>query len=76
MIQLSKKWTDLLKKSPESGMGYQIVSVILEDGSRIDQVAVVDGVVTKVRGRKAIPFVDADIKSVLITHDKWDFASE
>lgn len=31
-IQLPNKWTNFLSNLPESGMGYQIVSVFLKDG--------------------------------------------
>ncbi|MFA7219320.1 MAG: hypothetical protein WC119_02315 [Synergistaceae bacterium] len=32
---LDGKWTDQLKKSPETGMGYQMVNIVMEDGSQI-----------------------------------------
>lgn len=32
---LDGKWTEQLKKSPETGMGYQMVNVNMEDGSQI-----------------------------------------
>lgn len=31
-IKLSKKWVEYLASVPESGMGYQIVDVMLKDG--------------------------------------------
>jgi hypothetical protein len=37
-------------------MGYQVVSIVLEDGRRFDQVAVVEGLIAEVRGHKEIPF--------------------
>lgn len=32
---LSKKWVDYLTRLPESGMGYQRVNVLLEDGTEL-----------------------------------------
>jgi len=57
-------------------MDYQIVSVVLRDGTQFDQVAVVGGRVVKIRGRKDIPFSEDDIVKIIITHDKWDFGKE
>jgi hypothetical protein len=73
MIILSKKWLDYLSDKPESGMGYQIVSIVLKDGRRFDQVVIVEGYVTQVRGFSDIPFVEDDVHEIVLTHDKWDF---
>jgi hypothetical protein len=54
-------------------MGYQVVTVVLKDGHRFDQVAVVDGRITEIRGRTDIPFTDDQIAQVLVTHEKWHF---
>jgi len=61
---------------PETGMGYQVVSVILKNGNRFDQVTVVEGQITQLRGRKDIPFTEDQIAEIVLTHDKWDFKSE
>lgn len=76
MIKLPGEWMSELTSKPESGMGYQIVSVILDNGNRFDQVVVVDGQITKIRGRKDIPFITDEITQVILTHDKWDFYAE
>jgi len=34
-IQLPAKWVKYLVHQPESGMGYQIVDVVLEDGTTV-----------------------------------------
>jgi hypothetical protein len=73
MIELSDEWLDYLAKQPETGMGYQIVSVTLNDGSRYDQVVVDSGFITRIRGRQDIPFASKDIKRIVVTHDKWDW---
>ena len=57
-------------------MGYQVVTVVLKDGKRFDQVAVVEGRITEIRGHKDIPFVEDDIAKIILTHDKWNFNAE
>lgn len=57
-------------------MGYQVVSVVLKDGRRFDQVAVVEGCISEIRGRDDIPFTEDLIDQIILTHDKWDFAAE
>jgi len=76
MITLSQKWAKELTSKPETGMGYQIVSVVLKDGKRFDQVAVVEGRITEIRGRTDIPFAVDDIAEIILTHDKWNFNAE
>lgn len=76
MITLSAKWASELASKPETGMGYQVVSIILKDGRRFDQVAVVEGRLTEIRGRKDIPFTEDQIVQIILTHDKWNFNSE
>ncbi len=73
MIKLTKKWVKELISKPETGMGYQIVSVILKDGKRFDQIVVVEGQITQIRGIKDIPFTEDQIDQIILTHDKWDF---
>ena len=72
MITLSRKWAADLASKPETGMGYQVVSIILTDGRRFDQVGVVEGRITEIRGRKDIPFTE----QIIVTHDKWNFNAE
>jgi hypothetical protein len=73
MLVLSDKWIDYLISKPETGMGYYVVSVILRDSRRFDQVVVNSGYITQVRGYKEIPFEISDIAEMLVTHDKWKF---
>jgi hypothetical protein len=35
-IQLAQKWVKYLIHQPESGMGYQRVDVVLEDGTKLE----------------------------------------
>jgi len=76
MITLSQKWAKELASKPETGMGYQVVRVVLKDGNGFDQVAVVEGRITEIRGRTDIPFAENDIAEIILTHDKWDFNAE
>ncbi len=57
-------------------MGYQVVSIVLKDGRKIDQVAVVEGRITEIRGRQDIPFTEDQIAQIVVTHDKWNFNAE
>ena len=61
MIELSPKWAIEPASKPETGMGYQVVSIILKDGRKFDQVAVVEGRITEIPGRKDIPFSEDQI---------------
>lgn len=76
MIKLSAKWISQLAGKPETGMGYQVVSIVLNNGRRFDQVAVVEGRITKLRGRNDIPFTEDEIAQIILTHDKWNFNAE
>jgi len=57
-------------------MGYHIVSILLKDGRQFNQVVVVEGRITQIRGLTGIPFGEEDIADVILTHDKWDFNAE
>lgn len=76
MIKLSAKWVAELVEKPETGMGYQVVSIVLNDGRRFDQVGIIDGQITEIRGRDDIPFTADEIAQIILTHDKWDFNAE
>lgn len=76
MIKLSKKWCEFLVQQPETGMGYQVVSVDLYDGRRFDDVIVDSGYITQIRGINDVPFEDAQIKNITVTHAKWHFGKQ
>lgn len=40
MKKLSKNWTDYLVNAPETGMGYQKVTVTFTDGTKLSDVIV------------------------------------
>jgi bifunctional N-acetylglucosamine-1-phosphate-uridyltransferase/glucosamine-1-phosphate-acetyltransferase GlmU-like protein len=60
-------------KEKETGMGYYIVSVTLQDGKVFNKVIISDGKITQIFGEKEIPFQEKDIKEIRVTHDKWSF---
>lgn len=74
MLQLSDKWGPILVSQPETGMGYQVATIILKDGSRYEQALIEAGCITRIRGLHHIPFSEDQIAEITITHDKWDFA--
>jgi hypothetical protein len=76
MITLSTKGASELASKPETGMGYQVVSVVLQDGKRFDQVVIVEGRITEIRGLGDIPFTEDQIAQLILTHDKWNFHVE
>ena len=73
MLMLSKKWAKELISKPETGMGYQIVSIILHNGVRYDQVVIDSGFITLIPNFDRIPFEEKDIAQIILTHDKWDW---
>ncbi len=70
MLELSKKWAPVLLAQPETGMSYRIVSVLLRDGRRFDRVTIVGGTIAEVNGKKEIPFSEAEIADIKVTHGK------
>jgi hypothetical protein len=69
VLQLSDKWAPILTQA-ETGMGYQVVSVHLLDGRRFDGVVIDSGFIARVGRSTAVPFVEAEIADIVITHDK------
>lgn len=67
-MKLSQAWAPRLTSQPETGMGYQVVTVSLKDGRAIKNVVIVEGVITKVPGHPSAPFVESDIKDIVVTH--------
>jgi hypothetical protein len=72
-LQLPDKWAPSLLKQSETGMGYQTAAVTLRDGRVIDDVLIVGGTITEVRGSDSIPFSAEDISDITVTHRKWEF---
>jgi len=70
MLRLSDRWGPVLTSHPETGMGFQVVSIILKNGMRYDQAIVESGVITRIQGRTEIPFSEDEISDIVVTHDK------
>lgn len=70
MLVLHDRWAELLARERETGMGYQVVSIVLGDGRRFDGVTVVAATITSVAGSATVPFSDEDIEQIIVTHDR------
>ena len=71
-----KRFSDFLRRQPETGMGYWVTTVTLKDGRRFPQTVVAGGVIVRIRDQKSIPFSEAEIESLEVTHDKWSWFEE
>ena len=69
-LELSNKWAPVLIGQPETGMGYQITTVILKDGRRFPNVTIAGGIVTEVAGHNDVAFKDEEIAYIVVTHGK------
>jgi hypothetical protein len=67
MLTLSDKWAPRLQEQPETGMGYQVATVILNDGKQYRDVVIDGGVITQVDGRPDVPFSEEDIQDIRVT---------
>ena len=76
MNKLADSWCEKLLTQGETGMGYQIVSIILNNGKRYDKVIVDSGYIARIKGLNNIPFTENEITEIEVTHDKWDFNKE
>jgi hypothetical protein len=73
LYPIPKACLDHLKRSGETGIGYQIVSVELKDGRCFHQVVASEGCIIEVRGYGEIPFAAEEIESVIVNHNRWNF---
>ena len=68
---LPDKISEYLRSQPETGMGYQIVTVLTNDGKIFERVHILDASeISTVDGNADIPFNPYDIVRVEVTHDK------
>ena len=73
LVPIPGKFVEQLRRARETGIGYQVVSVALNDGRTFDQVATSEGCVIEVRGYKEIPFAPDEMASVMVNHKRWNF---
>jgi hypothetical protein len=64
---------DHLKRTGETGIGYQIVFVELKDGTCFEQVVASEACIIEVRGFQKIPFAPEDVAFVSVNHKRWIF---
>jgi len=68
MLTLSDKWAPFLTGQPETGMGFWVVSIHLFDGRMFEDVVIDSGYITRIGYSSNIPFVEADIEKITVTH--------
>jgi len=68
MPVLSDRWAEVLTSQPETGMGYQIVSVRVKDGRLINNVTVVGGIISRLPATVSEWFSDDEIEDIVVTH--------
>lgn len=68
MLKLSDRWGPRLVNQPETGMGYQIATIILLDGRRFHKASIVGGIITKIKNVEGIPFTESEIEDIVVTH--------
>ena len=73
LVPIPSGCVDHLKRAKETGIGYLVVSVELNDGRFFEQVVVSEGFIIEVRGYKEIPFAPDDVASVSVNHKRWNF---
>jgi hypothetical protein len=67
VLKLPDEWAPLLNGQPETGMGYQVATVLLRDGSRYSEVVIVGGYIVSTAGSPEIPFSADQIGSIEVT---------
>ena len=76
MLRLTeKRFFDFFSEAPETGMTYVVVTAVLKDGRKFEQVVVIGGLdVAMVRGYAQVPFTESEIDHSIVTHEKWDWS--
>ncbi len=69
-LQLSNRWIDYLISQAETGMGYQICTIVLKDGDVYIQAIIDSGLIAKIKDIEGIPFSENDIAEIIVTHEK------
>jgi hypothetical protein len=79
-VKLPQQWSDYLQSQPETGMDYHVVTLTMQDGTKIEDVAIIGshiiGEIRQVgiiREKKELPFDPKEIESIEVTHRKWQF---
>ena len=72
VLKLPTHWAAFLRDQPESGMTYQMLTVVLKDGRRFERVPHVAGQIDLggIEGFWMVPFEGDDIAQIVVTHDR------
>jgi hypothetical protein len=73
LVPIPSGLVDHLKRAGETGIGYQVASVELQDGRKFDQVVTSEGHIIEVRGFEEIPFSAEEVASINVNHKHWNF---
>jgi hypothetical protein len=76
MLLLPERWQDFLRKTGETGMGYQTGNIILKNGTVFHDVVFMNPYLGEIRGRAKgdVPFQVSDIAKIELTHNRWKWA--
>ncbi|MFA5312886.1 MAG: hypothetical protein WC375_06140 [Methanomassiliicoccales archaeon] len=66
MPKLPQKWIDFLAEEPETGMGYQVITVTLENGTVINNIAAKNCQYITMDGGKPIDFDPSKIIDIKV----------
>ena len=67
------KWKETVRALGETGMGYTVVKITLDDGTIYPQAVICGACLSRVRGNSNIPFTEDDIASIKKTDERWDW---
>jgi hypothetical protein len=72
VVAVPPNWVSRLRGAPESGIGFSMVSVVLNDGRQFERVPYMMGLLdlAGLAGFWKPPFVGADISDIIVTHDR------
>jgi hypothetical protein len=73
LVPIPPETVTSLKQEKETGLGYQIISVVLKDGTRFEQVVASEGCIIAVRGFAEVPFKFSEVATVEVSHKRWNF---
>jgi hypothetical protein len=73
LVPIPPETATSLKRENEAGLGYQIISVVLKDGTRFEQVVASEGCIIAVRGFAEVPFKFDEVATVEVSHRLWNF---
>jgi hypothetical protein len=73
LVPIPPETATSLKREKETGLGYQIISVVLKDGTRFEQAVASEGCIIAVRGFAEIPFEVNEVATIGVNHKGWNF---